>query len=116
MIRLHGLLLLLLTAAAAATPTEQEVDYLIKFVADSGCAFYRNNSAHDSVAAAEHLRNKYRQGKRWVISGDRFIDRIASGSTLSGKPYHVVCEGVEMTSANWLRGALEQHREAMRSQ
>ena len=108
--RLTGLLPLLFAAGLSAAPVDREVDYLIGFVADSGCAFYRNDSLHDSVSAADHLRHKYKRGKRWVDSAELFIDRIASGSSLSGKPYHVNCEGVEMTSADWLHQALDQHR------
>lgn len=104
------LMALLLVAPAQAENTGQEVDYLINFVANSGCTFYRNNSAHDSVDAAEHLRSKYKQGRLWVNSTQQFIDRIASGSSISGKPYHVECPGKEQSSADWLEQALEQYR------
>ena len=112
--RTIGLLLLLqFCANAGAATAEQEVDYLITFVADSGCAFYRNDNFHESVDAADHLRNKYQRGKGWVNSAEQFIDRIASESSFSGKPYRVICEGLEMTSGHWLHQALEQHRRAM---
>jgi hypothetical protein len=79
-------------------------------VANSGCDFFRNNSLHDPVSAADHLRYKYRHGKRWVKTAEQFIDRIASGSSISGKPYHVNCNGVESDSGEWLHQALARHR------
>ncbi len=45
--------------------------------------------------------------KRWVGSGDEFIDRIASGSSVSGERYQVECQGSRLYSENWLRGALK---------
>jgi hypothetical protein len=110
-----ALLLLLLSTGSGAAPAEQEVDYLISFVADSGCDFYRNNSLHDSVSAADHLRTKYRNGRRWVNSAEQFIDRIATGSSITGRPYRVNCEGAEMSSGDWLHQALARHRADMAS-
>ena len=103
-------LLLLLATAAVAAPVDQEIDYLLNFVAGSGCTFLRNNSAHDSADAADHLRNKYATGKRWVSSAEQFIDRIATGSSISGKPYRVSCDEIETNTGAWLHQALEQHR------
>jgi hypothetical protein len=108
--RLPGVLLLVLATAVAAAPVDPEVDYLLNFIADSGCTFIRNDSPNDSAAAADHLRYKYQRGQRWVDSADQFIDRIASGSSISGKPYRVRCGEVERNSAEWLRQALNQHR------
>jgi hypothetical protein len=107
------LLALLLAGPAIADSTRQEVDYLINFVASSECTFFRNNSAHDSVAAAAHLRRKYEQGLRWINSAEQFIDRIASGSSISGRAYHVDCAGREQSSADWLTRALAQYRESI---
>ena len=94
-------LLLLLATAVAAEPADQEIDYLLSFVAGSGCTFLRNNSAHDSADAADHLRNKYARGKRWVSSAEQFIDRIATGSSFSGEPYRVRCDEIETNSGEW---------------
>jgi hypothetical protein len=103
-------LLLTLASTAFAATVDQEVDYLLGYVAISGCTFIRNDSPHEPADAADHLRNKYKRGRRWVDSAEQFIDRIASGSSLSGKPYRVTCGNTEMDSGEWLHGALDQYR------
>jgi hypothetical protein len=110
----QAIAILLLTAAgsahAADGDTEREVGHLIEFVAASGCDFNRNGSAHNSVDAAEHLALKYRRGKRWVDTAEHFIERLASSSSLSKKPYTVNCAGVEQTAAAWLNAELASYR------
>ena len=82
----HGL------AADAASQT-REINYLLEFVASSGCTFIRNGDDHDSAEAADHLRLKYSRGKRYVNSAEQFIDRLATASSWSGDPYTVTCAG-----------------------
>ena len=112
MIRTLGFLLLLSLSQQnlAAQQPDPEITWLLSFISSSGCEFYRNGSAHDSVSAAEHLGYKYKRGKRWVNGADQFIARIASGSSMSGSPYEVVCDGNRMASSDWLTSALAEHR------
>ena len=98
--------------ARAEDSAEREIQYLLDFVASSGCIFIRNGSEHSSVDAADHLRLKYRRGRRYAGSADYFIDRLASGSSFSGKPYMVRCGDLEETSGAWLHRALQLHRDA----
>jgi hypothetical protein len=98
-------------AATAGAETEQEVEYLLEFVASSGCTFVRNGDDHDSADAADHLRLKYSRGKRYVGSAEQFIDRLATESSWSGDPYTVTCEGNTQTSAHWLHRALAEYRQ-----
>ena len=105
--------LLLMAASitcAADADTEREVAHLIEFVAASGCAFNRNGSQHESADAAEHLQLKYRRGKRWVDTAEQFIDRLASSSSMSNKPYTINCAGTETTAASWLHAELASYR------
>ena len=111
-----ALLLVLLPLAGAARADPREIEYLITFVANSGCDFDRNDSVHDSMSAAEHLRSKYHRGKRWVNSAEQFIERIASSSSISGKPYQAVCDSERISSRDWLYRALAAHREAVPDQ
>ena len=110
MIRALILILALLPHNLAAQQPDSEIAWLLSFVSDSGCEFYRNGSGHDSVSAAEHLGYKYKRGKRWVNGADQFITRIASESSFSGSPYEVECDGKRMTSRDWLTDALAAHR------
>jgi len=98
-------------SAIAGPETAQEVEYLLEFVAGSGCTFVRNGDDHDSADAADHLRLKYGRGKRYVDSAEQFIDRLATASSWSGDPYTVTCEGKTQTSAQWLHRALAEYRQ-----
>ena len=97
-------------AVLAAEDSDAEVQYLLKFGADSGCTFTRNGSDHDSVDAADHLRLKYDKGRRYAGSAEDFIDRLATESSWTGKPYTVNCDGKVENSGAWLHRALEQYR------
>ena len=103
-------------AATAGAETEQEVEYLLEFVASSGCTFVRNGDDHDSADAADHLRLKYSRGKRYVGSAEQFIDRLATESSWSGDPYTVTCEGKRQTSAQWLHQALDDYHRGTAAQ
>ena len=105
---------LALPGVALGEDSDAEVQYLLMFVADSGCTFVRNGDDHDSVDAADHLRLKYNRGRRYTNSAENFIDRLASESSWSGKPYTVTCDGTTETSAAWLHRALADYRRGER--
>lgn len=110
-----GLLTLILSSLLSLAPvataeTENEVEYLLGFIAESGCTFIRNGERHESADAAEHLRMKYEKDKRHINSAQDFIDRLASASSLSGQPYVVSCGGKTQTSREWLHEALVNHQ------
>jgi hypothetical protein len=86
-----------------------EVEALIRAIESSGCQMERNGDVHDARAAAEHLRMKLERSGRASMSPEQFIDYIASGSSLSGKPYHVLCPGKPpVESRTWLRARLAE--------
>jgi len=96
---------------AAENAADQEIQYLLEFVSNSGCTFMRNGDDHDSPDAADHLRLKYNRGKRYVNSADQFIERLATESSWSGDAYTVTCAGQTETSAEWLHRALADYRQ-----
>ena len=104
------ILLLLSHPVFAEAADDHEIEYLLEFVAESGCTFHRNGEDHNSVDAAAHLRLKYRRGKKYANSAEQYIDRLASKSSWSGKPYTVTCDGQTQTSSAWLHGALQEYR------
>ena len=104
-------MLLLPLAATSGETADTEINYLLTFISTSGCTFTRNDNDHPSADAADHLRLKYSRGKRWVNSAEDFIDRLASESSFSGKPYTVTCEGKTESSHDWLYNALNKHRQ-----
>ncbi len=109
---LRGLVLslALLSGLVAAGDTEREIEYLLEFVATSGCSFERNGTEHDPADAADHLRLKYSRGTRYVNSAEQFIDRLASESSWTGRAYTVTCDGNTEPSGPWLHRALDEFR------
>lgn len=92
-----------------------EVDALLTRLQTSGCEFNRNGSWYAGSDAKAHLLKKldYLEGKNLVQTAEQFIDRGASGSSMSGKPYLVRCAGKAPTeSAQWLKAELQQVRAA----
>ena len=98
-------------AAHASDATEQEIQHLLEFVSSSGCTFTRNGSDHDPAGAADHLRLKYNNGKRYVNNTEQFIDRLATESSWTGKKYMVTCDGQTQPSGDWLHQALNEYRQ-----
>ena len=113
MIRVLVLMILLtgpIAAALADTAADTEIRALIQAVAESGCEFNRNGSVHSAEAAAEHLELKYSRGKRYANSAEAFIDRLASKSSWSGKPYQMICDGEVQPAGDWLTSTLARLR------
>jgi hypothetical protein len=113
--------LVLLAAAQAATAAplppaaRAEVDALLNRLQTSGCEFNRNGSWYAGADAKAHLLKKldYLEGKSLVASAEQFIERGATGSSMSGKPYQVRCAGkAPVESAQWLKAELQQLRAA----
>jgi hypothetical protein len=99
---------------AAPPPIAQaEINYLLEFVEHSGCEFYRNGTWYDAKTARAHLQSKYEvlSANDRISSAEDFIDKAATSSSLSGRPYQIRCGGGEpITSAQWLRDALNHYR------
>lgn len=106
-----GILLLMLALPVAAA--DAEIEHLLMSVAQSDCTFIRNGDAHPSAEAADHLRMKYGRAGWRVKGADQFIDRIASQSSLSGKPYTIQCDADEPYPTKlWLTERLAEYRVA----
>ncbi len=104
------------TALAQAAPSPQaqrEIDALIAGLGASGCRFERNGQWYDAKTAQGHLRKKfdYLRKRGQADTAELFIERAASESSMSGKPYHVRCPGkAAETSAHWFRLQLQALR------
>jgi hypothetical protein len=110
------LLCLLPLSAGADDEVPTEIDYLLRSIGSSNCTFIRNGESHDSLEAEDHLRMKYRRGKRYAPTSEKFIKRLASKSLLSKKLYYIDCESEErMPSGDWLMKRLGEYRTASTS-
>ena len=104
-----ALLACLSSTSALADEDAATIEQLLVAVGESACTFIRNGKEYSSAAAEDHLRMKYRRGKRWASDAESFIDRIASKSSFSGKPYRIRCGAspAKLTS-EWLSARLDE--------
>lgn len=106
-------------AQAAPTPAARaEIVHLVGYLNASGCSFHRNGSWHEAGKAAQHLERKYEYlvKRDLIATSEDFIDRAASESSMTGKPYQVRCgSAAPVDSAAWLKAELAKHRAAQRA-
>ena len=104
--------LLLNTFAFAlhAPSEEQKIEALIKTVEElKDATFIRNGKEHDCREAAKHMRDKWQHGRDQIKTALDFIDKAASRSSVSGKPYLIrFKDGREIESATFLRDQLKK--------
>lgn len=93
----------------AATET-QKIDALIKHVGElKDAKFIRNGSSYEPATAVRFLRGKWDANKTEVKSARDFIDKVASVSATSGKPYLIrFNDGKEIHSREFLLAVLEK--------
>jgi Family of unknown function (DUF5329) len=59
---------------------------------------------------------KYLQDKDWVPSAEKFIERAATESSLSGKAYQIKCaDNAAQASGPWFLAALVKYRSGVKS-
>jgi len=110
------LITMLVWPAALAEPdavARSEIAHLLKYLETSGCQFQRNGSWYVPDRAASHLNQKYEYllKKDLVATAEQFIERAATESSASGKPYAVKCgDAAAVPSADWLRAELQRFR------
>ena len=102
----------LMTQAAPNEKTKAEITSLMNNLAQSGCQFQRNGDWHEAKEARAHLQRKYDYllKKSLVDTSEQFIQRAASKSSVSGKPYRVKCGALEVDSAVWFDMQLQRLR------
>lgn len=99
--------------SAIAADADREIAGLVEGLGKSGCEFERNGSWYEAGKAQAHLQRKYEwlRKRDLVDTAEQFIDRAASRSSVSGKPYRVRCPGNPVVdSATWFRGVLQHLR------
>ena len=108
-----GFLLAPVARAEPPTNVQIEVNFLLGYVDGSACEFYRNGTWHDPKKAQAHLRDKYKylSARNKIITTEDFIDKAATKSSFTGRPYEVRCgNGVIVSSNQWLRSELARFR------
>ena len=108
-----GLALAPVVRAAPPAIAQSEINYLLGFIENSACEFFRNGSWYDAKKAAAHLRDKYQilATADRIETAEDFIAGAATTSSLSGQPYQVRCSGDKAVATNqWLRDLLARYR------
>src|SRR5881398_1910996 len=71
--------------------------------------FIRNGKEYDCEAAADHMQLKWSYAKGQIKTARQFIDKIASASSQSGKPYLIrFKDGKEIKSGDFLTQQLDR--------
>ena len=112
MIALLAILLtpLFLNAQNSPAGEKQKIEALIKHVGDlKDAKFVRNGSTYEPATAVRFLRGKWNANKAGVKSARDFIEKIATKSETSGKPYLLrFSDGKEIHSREFLLTELEK--------
>ena len=89
---------------------KQKIEALIKSVGDlKDARFVRNGSTYLPSTAVRFLRGKWDANKAEINSARDFIDKAASVSTTSGKPYMIrFTDGREVKSQEFLLAQLKK--------
>ncbi|WP_337926434.1 DUF5329 family protein [Luteimonas saliphila] len=92
----------------------REIADLVAAIGTSGCEFQRNGRWHGADAAQAHLQRKleWARDRGFAGTAEDFIGRMASRSSVGGRPYRVRCDGVELLAADWFAAELERLRAA----
>jgi hypothetical protein len=93
--------------AAQTSSLNATVEKLLTAVEKSDCKFVRNGSEHNGKDASAHMRRKYEHFKKDIKTPEDFIEKCASKSELSGKPYSVkLPDGKTIRCDEWLKKTL----------
>ena len=87
----------------------QEINHLLQYIENSSCTFIRNGKAYNSAEARAHIQKKYDYFKVRVKTTEDFVKYAATKSSMSGKPYKVRCNGLEILCAEWLNVDYPSH-------
>jgi hypothetical protein len=104
-------LAMVLLAGSALAGTQEEIDHLLNYVANTSCKYDRNGTIHDGPEARDHINMKYEYYKKKVKTAEDFIRYSATKSLMSGKKYKIRCPGSEAVFASdWLLDELKAFR------
>ena len=107
---LAGSGLSMVQAQILPSPEKQKIETLIKQVANlKDVKFLRNGSAYNADSAAVFLRRKWEANASEVKTARDFIDKVASFSGTSGKPYLIrFNDGEKIKSRDFLLAQLKK--------
>jgi hypothetical protein len=95
---------------SAPAAERQKIESLIKQVGEiKDAKFIRNGSTYEGASAIRFLRGKWKANDAEVKTARDFIDKVASASGTSGKPYLIrFKDGREIKSRDFLLAELKK--------
>jgi Family of unknown function (DUF5329) len=87
---------------------QQKLDFLKSELVNSNCLFERNGKQYNAKKALKHINRKHSHFEDDIDSVSKFIELTATQSSMSGKPYFIICEDNRVESAIWLNKKLSQ--------
>jgi len=105
-----GLIISSVHAQTLATAERQKIESLIKYVGElKDTKFVRNGSSYEVSTAVRFLRGKWEANDGQIKTARDFIDKVASFSGTSGKPYLIrPKDGKEIPSREFLAAELQK--------
>ena len=97
-----------------ALTEKQKIEALIKHVEGlAGAKFVRNDAEYDPKSAAKFLRGKWEAEGAGIKTAKEFIDKAATASSTSGRPYLIrLPGGKEVKSGEYLADRLKEIEKA----
>ena len=94
----------------APEPERQKIESLINHVGGlKDARFIRNGKEYDVATAVRFLRGKWKANDKEVKTARDFVDKVASASGTSGKPYRIrFKDGREIASRDFLLAELKK--------
>jgi uncharacterized protein DUF5329 len=113
-----GLVAAICAAAPLSPAARTEIDALMTQLETSGCRVNRNGTWYPAADTRSHLTTKldYLERRGQVENAEQFIERAASGSSMSGEPYLIQCgDTPPVESATWFSRELQAIRATART-
>ena len=97
-------------AADASSADKEKIEALISSIEGlKDAVFLRNGSEYDAKTAAKFLRGKWNSHTKEIGNASDFIEKAASVSSTSGKPYLIhFKDGKEVKCGDFLKEQLEK--------
>src|SRR5260221_4541686 len=97
---------------AQADIESKEIEFLVHEVEQlKGAKFWRNGTSYSPKQAADHLRMKWQKAGKAIKTAKDFIEKVASKSSMSGKPYEIEFEnGTKVETRSFLFKKLGEWR------
>ena len=104
-------LVMAVLAASVQAGTQEEIAYLLDFVAATPCKYDRNGTVYDGPEARDHIFRKFEHYRKKVKTAEDFIKYSATRSMISGKKYVIRCPGfADVFASDWLLDELKSFR------